>query len=78
MKETLINFDDVPLGGRIRYKGSKSVYAVVSKYRVHTNTEPMCGTLVEYTGDIGVRQSMVSHLAWEEGCDEMVYFITDK
>ena len=73
----LVNFDDVPLGGKIKYQWDElgSPYVVIRKYRVNDDTEPMSGTLVRYTGEIGVRQSLVSHIAGEGGCDEEVIFL---
>ena len=76
MKEKLVNFDLLPLGARIRYQGSKTIWVVLNKYREKTDTEPMSGLLVEFTEELKSRRSMVTHFGGMDDCPEMVYHVT--
>ena len=76
MKEKLVNFDLLPLGARMRYQGSKTIWVVLSKYRENTDTEPMSGLLVEFTEELSSRGSTVTHFGGMGDCPEMVYHVT--
>ena len=75
MNSELVNFDDIPLGGKFRYPSDKKVWVIVSKYRNCVDNEPMSGTIIEYTGELGITQSICFHFGEDEGCPQMVEFI---
>ena len=82
----LVNFDDLPSGARFIYPNDpdKKVLVVLGKHRVHSNTEPLSGTLAEWIPTplphsvAGSRQSLYSHIPDTEGCPQEVWMLGEE
>ena len=82
----LVNFDDLPLGARFIYPNDpdKKVLVVLGKHRVHSNTEPMSGSIAEWIPtpiphkERWFRQSLYSHLPDTEGGPQEVWMLDEE
>ena len=73
--DMLVSFSEIPIGHRMRYPGTESVWTIVEKRRYETNDEPMSGTIAEYVKDSMQRPSMCSHMGGSEDCPDMVIMV---
>lgn len=76
--ESLVPFEIIPLGARMKYPGSDQVWTVLSKFRDNHDDERLSGTLAEWQPnmaslDYWPGQKIVSHLIAD--CPEMVIFV---